>query len=440
MSKNIILLTLLAALIQPSLAQRPSLELTFTAIDNAYHIDLESIKVINKTRDCDTTLFWPDTVLNMYYVGLHENSTDMNLFGVSQNYPNPVKDQTFITITIPAPDIVSIRATDQEGRVLLESSQWMEKGVHLYRFTPAGSGLCLFTAYWREHSGTIKILQPGTGSENGVDLEYIGSTGFTQENKLKSEMEGFSFEPGDRLVYVGFANGLQSGIIDYPESNETYTFQFATNIPCPGAPTVTYEGQVYNTIQVFSQCWMKENLNVGTMIQGDADMIDNEIIEKYCYGNIAENCDTFGGLYQWNEMMQYDTLEGRQGICPPGWHIATDEDWKILEGAVDGYYGIGDQEWDNTYLRGDEAGRRLKSPLEWTGHNGTDMFGFSGLPGGCRYGSSFGTYHDFGYWWTGHKDIYGYYLRFIHWSNFQIARMTDDDLDFHGYSVRCVKE
>ncbi len=51
-------------------------------------------------------------------------------------------------------------------------------------------------------------------------------------------------------------------------------------------------------------------------------------------------------LYQWEEMMQYTTQQGAQGICPPGWHLPTDEEWKVLEGAVDSQYGIGDPEWD----------------------------------------------------------------------------------------------
>ena len=138
----------------------------------------------------------------------------------------------------------------------------------------------------------------------------------------------------------------ESGILDNPESNETYTFQFATNIPCKGTPTVTYEGQVYNTIQIFNQCWLKVNLNVGTMIPGTEEMTDNGIIEKYCYNNEPDSCTKYGGLYQWNEMMQYVTQQGTQGICPPDWHLPTDEEWKVLEGAVDSQYGIGDYTWD----------------------------------------------------------------------------------------------
>ena len=47
-------------------------------------------------------------------------------------------------------------------------------------------------------------------------------------------------------------------------------------------------------------------------------MTNNGIIEKYCYDNNPANCAIYGGLYQWNEMMQYTTQQGAQGICPNG--------------------------------------------------------------------------------------------------------------------------
>ena len=174
-------------------------------------------------------------------------------------------------------------------------------------------------------------------------------------------------------------------MLDAPEASETYTFQFATNIPCPGTPTVTYGGQVYNTIQIFSQCWLKENLNVGTMIPGGQTMLNNGLIEKYCYNNEEDNCTVYGGLYQWNEMMQYTTTQGVQGICPDGWHVPMDDEWKILEGMVDSYYGVGDSIWDNFWWHGYDVGSLLKSTTGWYfGGNGTDLFGFTLKPAGYR--------------------------------------------------------
>jgi uncharacterized protein (TIGR02145 family) len=170
-------------------------------------------------------------------------------------------------------------------------------------------------------------------------------------------------------------------------------------------PTVEYEGQVYNTIQIFSQCWLKENLNVGIQILSGGVMTDNGIINKYCYNNESDSCTKYGGLYQAWEMMQYtQEEEGVQGICPPGWHIPTEEEWKVLAGAVDSQYGIGDPEWYwfSDIEQGYNAGMNLKTTSGWYENgNGTDLFGFSGLPGGGL--DYFEGYYDVnysGYWWT----------------------------------------
>ena len=172
--------------------------------------------------------------------------------------------------------------------------------------------------------------------------------------------------------------------------------------PCPGIPTVTYEGQVYNTVLIGSQCWLKENLNVGTMINGSQNQTNNGAIEKYCYNNNTANCDIYGGLYQWNEMMGYSTTPGVQGICPPGWHSPTDEEWKQLEGEVDSQYGYPDPEWDGSGWRGYDAGLNLKATSGWnSGGNGTDLYGFGALPGGSRStGGSFYLLGDYGRWWS----------------------------------------
>jgi len=68
---------------------------------------------------------------------------------------------------------------------------------------------------------------------------------------------------------------------------------------------VVYEGKTYNTVQIGDQCWMKENLNVGTMFDNHLDMQDNFYLEKYCYDNNEAHCELYGGLYQWGEMMMY---------------------------------------------------------------------------------------------------------------------------------------
>jgi len=148
--------------------------------------------------------------------------------------------------------------------------------------------------------------------------------------------------------------------------------------PCPGIPTVTYEGKVYNTVQIGSQCWLKENLDVGTRIDLNDDQTNNGMIEKYCYDNADANCGTYGGLYQWDEAMQYSTTEGAQGICPPGWHIPTLEEFQTLVitvGSSNALKAVG---------QGTESGA------------GTNSSGFSALLAGYRKRDSSFSYLEGG--------------------------------------------
>ena len=211
--------------------------------------------------------------------------------------------------------------------------------------------------------------------------------------------------------------------------------------PCPGTETVTYGGQVYNTVLIGNQCWFKENLNIGTMIPGDDDMLNNSTIEKYCYDDAQANCDTYGGLYQWNEMMQYTTQQGIQGICPLNWHIPTDEEWKELEGEVDSQYGYPNPEWDDTGWRGLDAGLILKSTSGWNSNgNGTDLYGFGALPGGYRDSNgSFYVLGNFGYWWSSSEGsgtsawYRGLYYDFDGSYRYNYYKSL-------GFSVRCLKD
>lgn len=417
-----------------------TINLTFTAVDSTAHIQLYSIKVINRTQGCDTVLYWPDTVLSIYYLNTPEIADLTYGFKVFQNHPNPVAYQTKVSLLVPEKDKVSITVTDNLGRVVIKCERVLDIGIHCFRFTPGSMNLYFFTAGWKGQSSSIKILNSGFHSCGTPTLEYTGSAVNSQLKSMDGIQE-FSFNPGDELLYIGYAHTRQSGILDSPEENITYTFQFATNIPCPETPTVEYEGQVYNTIQILSQCWLKENLNAGLMIPGNQDQSNNAILEKHCINDELDSCTKYGGLYMWNEMMQYTLQQGVRGICPPDWHLPTDEELKMLEGAVDSQYGIGDPEWDIfDDWRGYDAGTNLRSTIGWKfGENGTDLFGFSGLPGGFRY--TYGLFYNngtHGYWWTSTELNYGnawnrnatYYYQ-------KVGRSSD--LKGIGYSVRCLR-
>lgn len=389
--KKKLLIILSACLILIDIYSQRDMELSFTAIDNDTHIQLDSIKIMNRKHEGDTVLYWPDTVLviSIFSTDIQENDNERVELKLSQNYPNPVTDRTTINICIPEKDEVNLMITDALGKEVITSKRLLDEGCHEYSFTPGDASIYFFNANWRGTSQSIKIINAAQVKNRYCSLEYTGSKITEIQVKRTGASRKFFFYPGDQLLYIGYTNESESGIIDVPDVSKTYTFQFASNIPCPGTPTVTYEGQVYNTVQIFSQCWLKENLNVGTYIPGYDDQLDNGVIEKYCMNNTELSCDVYGGLYRWDEMMQYTTTQGAQGICPEGWHLFTVEEWKVLEGSVDSQYGIGDPEWDNDGSRGFDSGLNLRTTYGWyLDENGTDLVGFSALPGGAHHATN----------------------------------------------------
>lgn len=142
----------------------------------------------------------------------------------------------------------------------------------------------------------------------------------------------------------------------------------------------------YGIVTIGTQTWMAENLNTGISIDYGVSSVqrqtNNGIAEKYCWGNDDEMCDTYGGLYAWEEMMDYNPMDTgeigtTQGFCPSGWHIPTRREWETLAEYLGGF---------------EVAGGKLKadSPL-WGGDNigATNESGFTALPAGYVF-STFG--------------------------------------------------
>jgi uncharacterized protein (TIGR02145 family) len=207
-----------------------------------------------------------------------------------------------------------------------------------------------------------------------------------------------------------------------------------------------YLGRYYETVQIGSQCWMAENLDAGTRINGADAQDDNDTIEKYCYNNDPLNCQVYGGLYQWAEAMDYSTTAGARGICPEGWHIPDEAEWEILQGTVDSQYGIGDPVWDQTGNIGFDVGGNLKETgnAHWSSTNlgATDLYGFTALPGG-RWDPTSGSFNYLNtraHIWTSSQYTNANYawFRALYYNTKTIDRFYYQKT--YGFSVRCLKD
>lgn len=197
-------------------------------------------------------------------------------------------------------------------------------------------------------------------------------------------------------------------------------------IPCPGTQTLEYAGKTYNTVQIGNQCWLKENLDVGTMVNSIQSQPNNGTIEKFCYNNDENNCAVYGGYYTWNEAMQHATTEGAQGICPSGWHIPKVADYQALINAVS------------------NGGNAIKAIGEGSGNGlGTNTSGFGALlAGGKNYNnSSFTPPGSWGGYWASKYGTCGYscaYSMHIEDSDNTLT-IEQGAIPSWGFPIRCIK-
>jgi len=199
------------------------------------------------------------------------------------------------------------------------------------------------------------------------------------------------------------------------KGNQTY---FITSNSSPADDAV-------NWITVGGQKWSKYNVNVGTMVTGTTNQTNNGILEKYCYNNDEANCTTGGGLYQWDEAMQYATSEDAKGICPAGSHIPSDNDWKTLEMQL----GMTQAQADlSNAWRGTDQGAKLQSG----GISGLNV----PLTGYRRADGSFNELTLDEGLWSSSESSTNAWGRELYSGAATVLRHTDDKA--YGISIRCL--
>ncbi len=210
----------------------------------------------------------------------------------------------------------------------------------------------------------------------------------------------------------------------------------AVACPCPNAPTVSDAfGNTYPTVRIGAQCWMAQNLNAGTAKLNN-QVLSTTAVEKYCYGATNTNADPFGncaihgGLYTWAAVMQGDSSSnavpsGVQGVCPQGWHVPSDQEWKVLEYEMD----LGNP--DLIGYRGTTQGTQLKT-------GGTANF--NGIMSGKRdYTNEYKNMDTYVYYWTTtQSSSTGAWLRSLWNTSPLLGRFANNKAN--AVSVRCLKD
>ena len=176
---------------------------------------------------------------------------------------------------------------------------------------------------------------------------------------------------------------------------------------------------------------MAENLNIGEMVDGEEDLKNDSKIERYCYDNDTTNCDKYGGLYQWAEMMNLPSecntkscanqIEpNHQGICPKGWRLLTYDDFYIV-----------------VHADGNDAGAK---GVRATGFGGLNYSGYSMIGGGYNWVYEFSHLDESSYWFYPEEETEDSEMGAL--AGYQIRTLTSNGSQYtyktNGFSVRCV--
>ncbi|HER07553.1 MAG TPA: hypothetical protein ENO20_01470 [Bacteroides sp.] len=306
--------------------------------------------------------------------------------------------------------------------------------------------------------GMMTVVTGPVVTRKFKSLEVSGEVTTEEGTELYEKGFYWSEDPGPATTGVRFPAGNQSGpftvsMTDLSPGNTYYYCVYAVNaagektgeelsVYLPGAETGTFTDPIdnleYGTVTLGEQIWMTENLRAGlyndsTIIpfySDSASWSENEG-PGYCWGGFDTLNMSWGAFYTW-ETVQTGKL------CPSGWHVSSDADWKQLEI----FLGMDETEADQLNLRGTVEGGMMKTTDLWDSPNtgATNETGLSVIPSGtAEHYASFSDLNREAYIWT--SDAYSTneaIFRSFRYSHAQIRRSYT--YKAAGYSVRCVRD
>ena len=327
--------------------------------------------------------------------------------------------------------ITIVSSTSQNPYTWLEVSTELEEGSdYSIKITSLSTSIVgVSNDFTIEEAPSITVTSPNGGEEIliGEDYEITWNTNIsgnvniylykngTQHgsaivNGVVASLESYTWEvPAVNMIIdddyrIKIESVNNSGINDLSE-------EFLLN-NTSATTVIDYDGNVYDIIQIGEQWWMAENLKVTKKPNGIG-------IDSYYYENNETYLNTYGRLYKWEVANQ---------ICPNGWHLPNQTEWETLSTTAGGM---------------SIAGKNLKTTgtTYWDPpSNGTDLYGFSALPGGRAYEN--GNYYHLTevacFWSSDENNSSTSWYYEIHYDSETLFKYNIDKARQH--SVRCIQD
>ena len=381
------------------------------------------------------------------------------------------------------------------GTNVMFMSTW-EFGSRASNVTMSNTGSAItFDSQYKRYGGSVRCLRNGGQSQflptvttgnitNITTTSVTGGGSVTIEGSVAVTSRGVCWSTrhyptkDDAFISCGSGTGSFTGNMTDLSSNLTYyvrafaTTQYGTvygnevsfittvnpngdGFSCPGTPTVTdFDGNIYNTVQIGGQCWMRENLRTTHYADGTSAGQNGSLHNSYSYttdywyypSRDSSYKESYGLLYNWSAVMNGEasndgTPSGVQGICPTGWHVPSDAEWTLLIGYMNG---------QSEFLCNNTIAKALANKTGWgkqtyscsAGYNPEEnnASGFGALPAGCYHGYSAEPYTFSGqasYFWSATEqsgtdaNVYGLYSS-------GISREVNNVNKYNGFSIRCI--
>ncbi len=310
-------------------------------------------------------------------------------------------------------------------------------------------------ADWNATSGAARILnKPTLFSGNYNDLTNKPTIPTVPSNVSVFNNDAHYITEAQLNALLASMNSTIDSLRDRVEELEMHSVQPQTDTTiiaqaCLGLATVTdYDLNVYNTVQIGNQCWMRENLRSTHYADGTAIAAGTTSSTTTAYYYPLQGDFTYGYLYNWKAVMRnspnsQSNPSGVQGVCPNGWHVPSDAEWDELQNYVSSqshYLCNGDN---------NNVAKALAAKTGWVSSAGTcavgnvqvsnNTTGFSALPAGHNYGGSYTNYGTAATFWSSTEaGSANTFDRSVDYSNAVFTRSNHPK--GYGFSVRCLRD
>ncbi|MBN1819694.1 MAG: hypothetical protein JXR31_12075 [Prolixibacteraceae bacterium] len=388
---------------------------------NEKKIPLDSLLIENLTNGTDT-IFKPVDILDRFQINLTKgsliNNIDSEILHKSEKASilKNVPGEIVINYISKEFNSIYIEITNIEGKKIVKKKDVVNPGNNLFNIKLQIPGIFLVHFYSLNYTKSFKCL--GISGLNNSNIILVENSGYYNKSSLIQINSGFQFSSGDNICLTGFKKGLASNLFTKSIiESEDIVCVFVNNEEI-GLFIDARDETFYRWIKIGEQTWMAENL---------AYKQDSSCWVLF---NDEKNAKFYGRLYNWSIAME---------SCPSGWHLPTNEEWDNLASFISiemGPYSKGENSWPG-------VGKHLKSKYGWNNKNGTDDFGFCGLPAGFCYVINNNVFFNnqgilIGRWWTSteYNDGSSYGWALDESNNF-INGYTGKTL---GTSIRCLKD